>query len=83
MPNVTLASMFWNRVERDGARPAQQSKEAGTWKTRSWREVGQTVRELATGLLALGRKKDDAVGILSASRAEWVQADFEIGRAHV
>jgi long-chain acyl-CoA synthetase len=76
MANVTLASMFWNRVERDGDRPAQQSKEAGVWKTRTWREVGEIVRELATGLLALGRKKEDAVGILSASRAEWVQADF-------
>jgi long-chain acyl-CoA synthetase len=78
MANVTLARMFWNRVERDGDRPAQQSKEAGVWKTRSWRQVGETVRELATGLLALGRKKDDAVGILSASRAEWVQADFAV-----
>jgi long-chain acyl-CoA synthetase len=78
MANVTLASMFWNRVERDGDRPAQQSKEAGAWKTRSWREVGEIVRELATGLLALGRRKDEAVGILSASRAEWVQADFAI-----
>jgi long-chain acyl-CoA synthetase len=76
MANVTLASMFWNRVERDGDRPAQQSKEAGAWKTRTWGEVGEIVRELATGLLALGRKKEDAVGILSASRAEWVQADF-------
>jgi long-chain acyl-CoA synthetase len=78
MANVTLASMFWNRVERDGDRPAQQSKEAAAWKTRSWREVGEIVRELATGLLALGRRKDEAVGILCASRAEWVQADFAI-----
>ena len=76
MANVTLASMLWSRVERDGDRPAQQSKESGAWTTRTWREVGDIVRELATGLLALGRRKDDAVGILSASRAEWVQADF-------
>ncbi|HEU4439621.1 MAG TPA: long-chain fatty acid--CoA ligase [Methylomirabilota bacterium] len=76
MASVTLASMFWSRVERDGDRPAQQSKESGAWTTRTWREVGDIVRELATGLLALGRRKDDAVGILSASRAEWVQADF-------
>ena len=76
MANATLASMFWHRVERDGERPAQQSKEDGVWRTHSWRQVGEVVRELATGLLALGRKKDEAVGILSASRAEWVQADF-------
>jgi long-chain acyl-CoA synthetase len=78
MANVTLASMFWHRVERDGERPAQQSKEGGAWRTRTWREVGEIVRELATGLLAVGRKKGDAIAILSASRAEWVQADFAI-----
>jgi long-chain acyl-CoA synthetase len=76
MAHVTLASMFWHRVETDGDRPAQQWKEGGAWRTRPWREVGEIVRELATGLLALGRRKDEAIGILSASRAEWVQADF-------
>jgi long-chain acyl-CoA synthetase len=78
MPNVTLASMFWHRVEQDRDRPAQQAKVNGAWHTRTWGQVGEIVRELATGLLALGRRKDDAVAILSASRAEWVQADFAI-----
>ena len=78
MADVTLASMFWKRVEGSGDRPAQQWKEGGAWRTRTWRETGEIVRELATGLLALGRRKDEAVGILSASRAEWVQADFAI-----
>jgi long-chain acyl-CoA synthetase len=70
--------MFWARVERSGARPAQQFKQGGAWKTLAWREVGEVVREVALGLLALGRKKDDAVGVLSTSRAEWVQADFAV-----
>jgi long-chain acyl-CoA synthetase len=78
MANGTLASMFWNRVERDGDRAAQRYKASGTWHTLSWRQVGEVVREVATGLLALGRRKEDAIGILSASRAEWVQADFAI-----
>ena len=78
MAHGTLASMFWNRVERDGDRPAQRYKIDGTWQTLSWRQVGEAVRELATGLLALGRRKEDAIGILAASRAEWVQADFAI-----
>jgi long-chain acyl-CoA synthetase len=78
MANGTLASMFWNRVERDGDRAAQRHKADGTWHTLSWRQVGEVVREVATGLLALGRRKEDAIGILSASRAEWVQADFAI-----
>ena len=78
MPNVTLASMFWHRVEQSADRPAQQAKVNGAWQTRTWRQVGEAVREVATGLLALGRRRDDAVAILSASRAEWVQADFAI-----
>src|SRR6267142_880563 len=78
MAHDNLASMFWNRVERDGDRAALRYKANGTWHTLNWRQVGEVVRELATGLLVLGRRKDDAVGILSASRAEWVQADFAI-----
>jgi long-chain acyl-CoA synthetase len=73
-----LAAMFWTRVERSGDGPAQQFKRGGAWQTLTWRQVGDTVRAVATGLVALGRRRGDAVGILSASRAEWVQADFAI-----
>ncbi|PYM96672.1 MAG: long-chain fatty acid--CoA ligase [Candidatus Rokuibacteriota bacterium] len=74
----TLARMFWDRVERSGDRPAQQFKHGADWKTITWREVGDVVREVALGLLALGRDKGDAVALLSASRTEWVQSDFAI-----
>ena len=78
MADDTLARMFWSRVERSGAAPAQRFKRGGAWQTLSWREMGEIVREVASGLIALGRKPGDAIGILSASRAEWVQADFAI-----
>jgi long-chain acyl-CoA synthetase len=78
MADDTLARMFWARVERSGARPAQQFKHGGAWKTLSWRELGVAAREIALGLLALGRRRGDAVGVLSSSRPEWVQADFAI-----
>src|SRR5436309_3943164 len=78
MAAETLARMFWDRVERSGDRPAQQFKHGADWKTITWREVGDVVREVALGLLALGRGKGDAVALLSASRAEWVQSDFAI-----
>jgi long-chain acyl-CoA synthetase len=76
MADDTLARMFWARVDRSSTKPAQQFKHGGAWTTLSWDELGTAVREVALGLLALGRQKDDAVGILSASRAEWVQTDF-------
>jgi long-chain acyl-CoA synthetase len=78
MAAETLAAMFWSRVEKSADRPAQMLKQGGVWKTLTWREMGDTVRELALGLMALGRQKGDSVALLSASRAEWVQADFAI-----
>ncbi len=78
MADDTLARMFWSRVERSSSGPAQQYKRGGAWQTLSWRQVGDIVGELATGLIALGRKPGEAVGILSTSRPEWVQADFAV-----
>jgi len=78
MSEQSLARMFWNRVEKSADSPAQKFKQQRTWKTLTWREVGNAVRDLAAGLVTLGRRPGDAVGILSTSRAEWVQADFAI-----
>jgi long-chain acyl-CoA synthetase len=78
MAEDTLAGMFWSRVEKSGSQPAQMFKQGGAWKTLTWREVGEVVREVALGLIALGRQKGETIALLSASRAEWVQADFAI-----
>src|SRR5438445_7170159 len=78
MADDTLAQLFWSRVARGGDRPAQQFKRDGRWEALTWRQLGEVVRELALGLIALGRTKGDRVALLSTSRAEWVQADFAI-----
>jgi long-chain acyl-CoA synthetase len=74
----TLDRMFWSRVEASAGLPAHLVKRGGRWEALDWTEVGTIVRELALGLLALGRRPRDIVGLLSASRAEWVHADFAI-----
>jgi len=74
----TLATMFWSRVERSGNVVAQLVRHEGGWRASTWSQVGDVVRELALGLVALGRQRGDAVALLSRSRAEWVQADFAI-----
>lgn len=78
MADDTLASMFWWRIETGDGRDAQMVKRDGAWRRLTWSEVGDLVRELAFGLLALGRRPGDAVAILAATCAEWVQADFAI-----
>jgi long-chain acyl-CoA synthetase len=78
MADTSLAQLFWSRVQRSGDRPAQQLKRQGAWQTLTWRDVGDVVREVGLGLIALGRRKGDAVALLSTSRAEWAQADMAI-----
>jgi long-chain acyl-CoA synthetase len=78
MAEDNLAQMFWQRVARGGDRPAQLMRIGGRWTEVSWRALGDEVRELALGLIALGRQRGDAVALLAQSRAEWVRADFAI-----
>src|SRR5687767_9549165 len=78
MADNTLAKLFWSRIDKSADKPAHTFKQGGAWKTLTWRQVGETVRELALGLIALGRGKGDTVALLSTTRAEWVQADFAI-----
>ena len=78
MSRESLGALFWGRVAESGARVAQRVKVDGTWQEVSWAALGQEVRDIALGLIALGRQPGDAVGILSQSRAEWVRADFAI-----
>ncbi len=77
MKPQSLGQMFWERT-RAGDGPAQRVKVGGAWRDVSWRSLGEEVREIGLGLVALGRQPGDAVGILSQSRAEWVRADFAI-----
>jgi long-chain acyl-CoA synthetase len=78
MSRGSLGALFWEQVPRLDGRTAQRVKAAGGWRDVSWREVGGEVREIALGLIALGRQPRDAVGILSQTRAEWVRADLAI-----
>jgi long-chain acyl-CoA synthetase len=78
MKPASLGQLYWDRVSRSDDRPAQRVKAAGGWQTTTWRAMGAEVREVALGLIALGRQPGEAVGILSQSRAEWVRADFAI-----
>ncbi len=49
---------------------------ANGWGTISYPKLGDGVREIAKGLIALGVAPGDRVAILSNTRAEWTLADF-------
>jgi long-chain acyl-CoA synthetase len=74
----TVPRMFWNGVAQRGADVWMRQKELGIWRSWSWRQTGDAVREIAGGLLALGFAPHDTASILSNTVIEWVLADLAV-----
>jgi long-chain acyl-CoA synthetase len=74
----TLPTMFWNAVARRGDKVALRQKELGIWRGTSWRDVGNTVREVGLGLARLGLEPGETVSVLSNTRREWLYADLGV-----
>jgi len=53
----------------------------GEWRTQTFAEVGETVDELARGLMALGLERGDRIAILADTRPEWTLVSLAISRA--
>lgn len=74
----TIPALFWNAVAQRGPRVWLRQKELGLWRSRTWAEVGEAVREIAGGLLALGFAPGATASILSNTVVEWVLADLAV-----
>src|SRR5436190_9301500 len=73
----TVADLAPLAAERHADLPAVTYKESsGEWVSKTYHEVGDIVRRLALGLLALGIEKGDKVSILANTRPEWTYFDF-------
>ena len=72
----TLADLLPRSAEMYGGAEAVRFKEGDAWVSRSFAEVGETVRALSLGLIELGVGKGDKVSILANTRPEWTYADF-------
>jgi long-chain acyl-CoA synthetase len=73
----TIADLLPNAAARFGPKRAVMSKaEDGSWVTRTYSEVTDTVRVLSLGLMDLGIEKGDVVSILANTRPEWTYFDF-------
>ena len=75
----TVGANFDRTVARWGDRPGLIVRQQGIRWT--YRELGQQVDAFAAGLLALGLRPGDRVGIWSPNNAEWVIAQFATAKA--
>ena len=70
-----IADLLPRAAAQHGQSPAVMYKD-GSWKTTTYADVGDEVRDLAKGLMAIGVEKGDRVSILANTRPEWSYYDF-------
>jgi long-chain acyl-CoA synthetase len=73
----TIADLLPLAAQKYGPKRAVTYKDAsGQWVSKSFAEVGDIVKDLSLGLIALGIEKGDKVSILANTRPEWTYVDF-------
>ncbi len=73
----TLNDLFFGAMDGFRHRPvAMRYKRGGTWREISYPELAETVEALSIGLLELGIRPGDRVGLLAENRPEWAWADY-------
>ena len=76
----TIGQLWRDAVSAGRTTPAYLAETNDGWRDVSWEEAGQTVEELANGLLALGVRKGEAFGILAQTSLEWALFDYALAR---
>jgi long-chain acyl-CoA synthetase len=77
----TIADLMALAAERYGDRPAITSKRGDEWAEVTYRELGETVSEIARGLIDLGLAPGDRAAVLCSTRPEWTYSSFAISSA--
>lgn len=78
VPGDTLSAMFWNAVQQRGDSVWMRQKKLGIWRSWTWRQTAEAVREISGGLIALGLAPGECASILSNTVIEWVLCDLAV-----
>jgi long-chain acyl-CoA synthetase len=78
---ATVAALAGDAGDRFGARVAARHKIEDQWHEVTYAEVAKAIDEIALGLIVLGIKPGDRVGILSDTRLEWTLASYGVTAA--
>jgi len=74
----TIPAVFWNAVQKRGDNIWMRQKELGIWRSHTWHQTADAVREIGHGLMAIGFAAGDTASILSNTIVEWVQTDIAV-----
>ena len=73
-----LAALAFQSAQTYADEIAMRIQRDGQWQSTTYREMGDAIRRIARGLLALGVQPGDRVGIFAENRPEWAMVDFAI-----
>ncbi|WP_300400737.1 long-chain fatty acid--CoA ligase [Nocardioides sp.] len=73
-----VAVLFLDRVAASPGAEAFRFPRGESWESLTWQQAGDLVSRLAAGLLSLGLKTEQRVGIASSTRYEWIIADLAV-----
>lgn len=74
----TVPDLFLERVGRTPDAEAFRFPLDGRWESLTWAATEARVRAVAGGLRALGLAPEQVCAIVSATRIEWVLADYGV-----
>jgi long-chain acyl-CoA synthetase len=73
----SLPSLLERNARRFGhTRVALREKEYGIWQAVTWQQYFEHVRDFSLGLVSMGLKPGDALGIIGNNRPEWIYAEL-------
>lgn len=74
----SVAHLFRNRVAATPHAEAFRYPRDDRWESVTWEQVGERVKNIAAGLIALGIAPEDRVALASSTRYEWALVDFAV-----
>ena len=72
----TYPKMLRLNAREFGDEIALREKDLGLWKPFTWSDYQNRVRDFALGMVELGLKRDDVIGIIGDNRPDWVAAEI-------
>ncbi|MGW3482699.1 AMP-dependent synthetase/ligase [Rhodococcus indonesiensis] len=74
----SVAQLFLDRIAASPGTEAFRFPKDDGWESVTWQQVGDRVRLLAAGLIALGVEPEDRIALASSTRYEWVVIDLAV-----
>lgn len=74
----TICRLFQDAVAKFGERDMLRWKVGEEWKSDTWKEAGDGVRDVAKGLIELGLQPGDFVNLIGSNVPEYTVSDFAV-----